>query len=270
VQLPQDARADQLLAEVPAVNLPLEWHQLRIGPWRPLIPGWPVSSQCTPHRRARDGQLAADRTNTHPLRVQVPNRRPRFHAKQPAGPPRERWSTRARLPERLGLVSDARWVLFQASSGPSSAGALPTSERPVNGNPYADSGPFADFRPVALVATDAEHARWAWERGLRHPPAGVTRLPDPATASACHAYQEPSAGGTQYQVVLVACRQANVAFGVSIAGTPELATPELASRLAGLMAQRVRATAQCCEDWLSQRLDVACNAWPVTRQDRPR
>src|SRR5215831_20918628 len=34
----------------------------------------------------------------------------------PSGPPHGRWSTRARLPERLGLVSGDGWVLFPAKS----------------------------------------------------------------------------------------------------------------------------------------------------------
>src|ERR1700716_1170348 len=34
----------------------------------------------------------------------------------PSGPPHGRWSTRARLPDRLGLVSGDGWVLFQTKS----------------------------------------------------------------------------------------------------------------------------------------------------------
>src|SRR5690242_12530713 len=34
----------------------------------------------------------------------------------PSGPPHGRWSTKARLPERLGLLSGDKWVLFPAKS----------------------------------------------------------------------------------------------------------------------------------------------------------
>lgn len=125
-----------------------------------------------------------------------------------------------------------------------SAGDAPVSERLVSGDPNSAEGPFADLRPVVLVAPDAEHARWAWERGLRHPPAGITRLPDPSATSNCHAYQKSNAGGTEDQVVVVACQEANVALGVSIAGTPDLATSDTAIRLVDLMARRVRSAAR--------------------------
>src|SRR4030081_2969198 len=42
----------------------------------------------------------------------------------PSGPPHGRWSTRARLPERLGLVSGEAWVLFPAKSTPRTINAV--------------------------------------------------------------------------------------------------------------------------------------------------
>jgi trypsin-like peptidase len=124
-----------------------------------------------------------------------------------------------------------------------SSGSTPTdraataSVRIVSGDTVALSGPFAELRPAVMLAQDAQHARWTWERAVRHPPAGFVRLSDPTLDSTCRAYERIGADVTDVQVL---CQEANVVVGVALTGTPELAKPDVALHAADLIKRRVR------------------------------
>jgi hypothetical protein len=130
-------------------------------------------------------------------------------------------------------------------SKPSASGAAgPVLELLISGDPNATSGPYAELRPTALVAPDAEHARWAWERGLRHPPSDFVRQPDPPLATACHAYEMMETSATPIQAAVVTCREANVVVGVAMSSTPEISALDTAVRTVGQMVAQVRQAAQ--------------------------
>ena len=144
------------------------------------------------------------------------------------------------------LPSDAdigpAWKVAPMTPGTSSGNtpaerAATASERIVSGDPVALSGPFAELRPAVMLAQDAQHARWTWERAVRHPPAGFVRLSDPTRGSTCRAYQRTGADVTDVQVL---CQEANVVVGVALSGTPELAKPDVALHAAEVITQRVR------------------------------
>lgn len=143
---------------------------------------------------------------------------------------------------QLGPAWRAAPVPANTPAGPAAGGVPPATERLVYSDPNATSGSFAEVWPVVTVASDAQHAQWAWERGLRRPPLGVTRLPDPTPS--CHAYEQPDVDGTHVRLEVVACREANVALGVALIGTPDLATSETAVRVSTQMTERVRAAAR--------------------------
>ncbi len=132
-------------------------------------------------------------------------------------------------------------------TAPQEPGA-PTSDRTTAGSPAASvrlergdatavAGPFGELRAVALIAPDAEHAQWAWERALRQPPAGFVRLPNPASSSTCHLYQRTGRDVTDVQVV---CRESNVVIGVTLSGTSDVATAETAVHAASVTIRRVQ------------------------------
>jgi S1-C subfamily serine protease len=123
------------------------------------------------------------------------------------------------------------------TSNQGTAGALAASVRLVTGDASAAAGPFGELRAVALIAPDAEHAQWAWERALRQPPAGFVRFPDPAPGSTCHLYQRTGRDVTDVQVV---CRESNVVIGVTLSGTSDVATAVIAVHAASVMIQRVQ------------------------------
>jgi hypothetical protein len=144
------------------------------------------------------------------------------------------------------LPSDAdigpAWKVAPMTPGTSSGStpaerAATASERIVSGDPVTLSGPFAELRPAVMLAQDAQHARWTWERAVRHPPAGFVRLSDPTLGSTCRAYLRTGADVTDVQVL---CQEANVVVGVALSGTPELAKPDLALHAADVITQRVR------------------------------
>src|SRR4051794_30622534 len=62
-----------MLAAVPLPDPGLEGHELGIRSLRPLVPGRLLAAQGSPHRLAREAQLAGDRANAQPLGMQVPN-----------------------------------------------------------------------------------------------------------------------------------------------------------------------------------------------------
>jgi hypothetical protein len=126
---------------------------------------------------------------------------------------------------------------------PTSSGSTPTaraataSVRLVSGDTVTLNGAFAELRPAVMLAQDAEHARWTWERAVRHPPAGFVRLSDPTLDATCRAYERIGADVTDVQVL---CQEANVVVGVAVSGTPELALPDVALHAADLIRRRVR------------------------------
>jgi hypothetical protein len=82
-QLPQNARADQVLTEVPGMDLRLVRHELVVRPCWPLVVGRSVTAQRTTYRSAGHSELATDSAYPHTLRLQIANRCPGFHAKHP-------------------------------------------------------------------------------------------------------------------------------------------------------------------------------------------
>ncbi len=72
-----------MLAEVPGVDLRGIRQQLRVRPVRPLIVRPALTPQRMPHRGSGHSQLATDGAYPDALRIQIPNRCPRFHAKHP-------------------------------------------------------------------------------------------------------------------------------------------------------------------------------------------
>src|SRR6266542_1604629 len=97
--------------------------------------------------------------------------------------------------------------------------------------------PVAPMRTAALIAPDAERGQWAWERALRHPPAGFVRLPDPALGSTYHLYQRTGQDMIDVQVV---CRESNAVVGVTLSGTSDVARADTAVHAASVMIQRVQ------------------------------
>jgi hypothetical protein len=123
------------------------------------------------------------------------------------------------------------------TSGGTPAAGPAASVRLVHGDDTVGIGPFGELRAVALIAPDAEHGLWAWERALRRPPAGFIRLPDPALDATCHVYQRT---GQELVDVRVVCRESNVVVGVMLSGTSDVSTADTAVHAAGVMIQRVR------------------------------
>jgi hypothetical protein len=111
------------------------------------------------------------------------------------------------------------------------------SERIVTGDTVTLTGSFAELQPAVLLARDAQHARWNWERAVRHPPVGFVRLSDSTLESTCRAYQRTGADVTDVRVL---CQEANVVVGIALSGTPELAKPTVALHAADLITKRVR------------------------------
>ncbi len=129
-------------------------------------------------------------------------------------------------------------MTHETSSGNTPAERAATaSERMVSGDPITRSGPFAEVRADVMLAQDAQHARWTWERAVSHPPAGFVRLSDPTLGSTCRAYQRTGADVTDVRVL---CQEANVVIGVAMSGTTELAKPDVALHAADVITQRVR------------------------------
>jgi S1-C subfamily serine protease len=142
-------------------------------------------------------------------------------------------------PADVGFAWKAAPIPPDGASGyaPTEAAAATASELLVRGDPNIPSGPFAELWPAVMLTQDAEHARWTWERALRHPPRGFVRLPDPTIQSTCHAYQRTGDSVTDVQVL---CQEANVVVGILLSGTPELVTPDVVTLAADLMTRRIR------------------------------
>jgi hypothetical protein len=141
-------------------------------------------------------------------------------------------------PADVGLEWKAAPIAPDAASAYAPAAAATTaSERLVRGDPNLPSGPFAELRPAVMLAQDAVHAQWTWERALRHPPAGFVRLADPSIESTCHTYQRTGADVTDVQVL---CQEENVVVGLLLSGTPELVASEIAVDAADLMTRHIR------------------------------
>jgi len=72
---------------------------------------------------------------------------------------------------------------------------------------------------------------------LRHPPAEFVRLPDPTISATCHVYQRAGQDGTDVQAL---CRESNVLIGVTLSGTPDVATADTAIHAAAVITRHVQ------------------------------
>jgi len=163
---------------------------------------------------------------------------------QPSAPPADASSFTGDPQQLLPLPADLGPAWRAAPSEPGApaqahlrAGLAAATGRLVRGDPMASAGPFAELRSVVLVAPDAEHAQWEWERGLRHPPPEFVRLPDPSDGATCHVYQHAGQEGTDLQAL---CSESNVVIGVTLSGTPDVATADAAIHAAAAITRHVQ------------------------------